>query len=218
MVDNPYAVLGIREDANPAVIDAAYETLAEQHSPEHGGDPDKFDRIHEAYKQISIADDPAETPDAITVSDDHAEIALTGIYKNADITDISEAEEQQRTMVSLWQIKNTGDYHMEWNYTDEDIIADDGFQYNLDENSLIAPRHLPPRWTIERKVSLKPGAQVYAIAAIEQMEETTPSEITIAFRLRDDSGSISINRYTFDIPNDFVRDLGTTAQKLEHLL
>lgn len=53
MVDDPYAVLGVQKDADDAVIDAAYQALAEKTNPDHdGGDPAEFDRIHEAYKQI----------------------------------------------------------------------------------------------------------------------------------------------------------------------
>jgi hypothetical protein len=51
-----YAVLGVSKDASQDEVKNAYRTLAKQHHPDKGGDPEKFKEINEAY---SILSDPA---------------------------------------------------------------------------------------------------------------------------------------------------------------
>ena len=49
---DPYEVLGIRPDATPVVVEAAYKGLAKVHHPDKGGDPDEFVEIQGAYERI----------------------------------------------------------------------------------------------------------------------------------------------------------------------
>lgn len=50
---SPYAVLFVTTNAPPEVIKAAYRALAQKHHPDHGGDPEKFREIDEAYKTLT---------------------------------------------------------------------------------------------------------------------------------------------------------------------
>lgn len=54
---NPYAELGVAENATPQEIKAAYRRLAAKHHPDReGGDHDKFVRIQKAYETLSDED------------------------------------------------------------------------------------------------------------------------------------------------------------------
>jgi hypothetical protein len=46
---NPYAVLGLSQDATPKQITAEYRALAKSSHPDHGGDAGKFRQVQEAY-------------------------------------------------------------------------------------------------------------------------------------------------------------------------
>lgn len=48
----PYEVLYLATNAPPEVIKAAYRALAQKHHPDHGGDPNKFREIDEAWKKL----------------------------------------------------------------------------------------------------------------------------------------------------------------------
>jgi hypothetical protein len=48
-------VLGVRPDASPEEIDAAYRRLARQHHPDAGGSHEAFLRLAEAYQQARWA-------------------------------------------------------------------------------------------------------------------------------------------------------------------
>lgn len=49
---DPYAVLGVKPEAEEIVIEAAYKSLVKQHHPDSGGSADKFKEIKEAYDDI----------------------------------------------------------------------------------------------------------------------------------------------------------------------
>ena len=49
---SPHAVLEVRDDASPEVIEAAYRALARKHHPDVGGDTRTMQAINEAYDQI----------------------------------------------------------------------------------------------------------------------------------------------------------------------
>ncbi len=49
---DPYEVLGVRPDADPEIIGAAYRALAKKLHPDAGGDADEFKEIDEAYSKI----------------------------------------------------------------------------------------------------------------------------------------------------------------------
>jgi hypothetical protein len=49
----PHAVLFVTRNAPPEVIKAAYKALAQKHHPDHGGDPEEFRKIDEAYKRLT---------------------------------------------------------------------------------------------------------------------------------------------------------------------
>ena len=44
-VEDPYRVLGLHAGAHTRVVRAAYRQLAQEHHPDHGGDPAEFQRI-----------------------------------------------------------------------------------------------------------------------------------------------------------------------------
>lgn len=48
-----YDLLGVKREATPAAIKAAYRKRAKQAHPDHGGDPKTFALIHRAYKVLS---------------------------------------------------------------------------------------------------------------------------------------------------------------------
>ena len=52
VVDDPYQVLGLHSGAHIRVVKAAYKQLAQEHHPDHGGDPKEFKKIQEAYDKI----------------------------------------------------------------------------------------------------------------------------------------------------------------------
>ena len=51
-----YNTLGVPRDADQDTIKKAYRKLAMQHHPDHGGDPNQFQKINEAYETLSNAD------------------------------------------------------------------------------------------------------------------------------------------------------------------
>ena len=51
-VDDPYQVLGLHSGAHIRVVKAAYRQLAQEHHPDHGGDPKEFKTIQKAYDRI----------------------------------------------------------------------------------------------------------------------------------------------------------------------
>lgn len=51
-----YNTLGVPRDADQDTIKKAYRKLAMQHHPDHGGDPNEFQKISEAYETLSNAD------------------------------------------------------------------------------------------------------------------------------------------------------------------
>lgn len=218
MVDNPYAVLGVREDADPDVIDAAYETLAEKTNPEHGGDPDKFDRIHEAYKQLNIDTPSLDPPEPVTVSDGDAEIALTGLYRNANLEPLTYQNKEERTLVALWDIKNTSDQTLDWNYSEEAVIADDGYQYSNNMDIALDNTTLPSRWEKEMNVTLEPGMRTNALALLENVNDADIDEIQITLVFSSEDAGSTHNRYTFEIPDNFTKDLRTASDTLPDLL
>jgi DnaJ-class molecular chaperone len=48
-----YAVLWLRPGAPAPVVKAAYRALAQQHHPDHGGDPQTMLRLNAAYATIN---------------------------------------------------------------------------------------------------------------------------------------------------------------------
>lgn len=52
---DPYEVLGIRPDASPAVIDAAYRAKAHETHPDHGGKEEAFKEVQAAYDRVKSA-------------------------------------------------------------------------------------------------------------------------------------------------------------------
>lgn len=48
----PHETLFVVPGAPPEVIKAAYRALAAKYHPDHGGDPEKFRKIDEAYKAL----------------------------------------------------------------------------------------------------------------------------------------------------------------------
>lgn len=50
--DDPYRVLGLHSGASLRVVKAAYRALAQEYHPDHGGDPEQFKHIQEAYERI----------------------------------------------------------------------------------------------------------------------------------------------------------------------
>jgi len=52
--DDPYTVLGIRQQASECVIDAAYKALSKELDPERnlGGSTEPQDRVRKAYEKI----------------------------------------------------------------------------------------------------------------------------------------------------------------------
>ncbi len=51
-VSSDYAVLGVSKNASEEEIKSAYHKLAIKNHPDKGGDPKKFQKIHEAYERI----------------------------------------------------------------------------------------------------------------------------------------------------------------------
>jgi hypothetical protein len=49
---NPYAVLGLRRDAHPDVVRAAYRALVKIHHPDHGGSDEQLRHVIRAYEAI----------------------------------------------------------------------------------------------------------------------------------------------------------------------
>lgn len=52
---NPYEVLGVRKDADAALIKKAYRRAANAHHPDKGGDVAKFNEVQTAYDVLSDA-------------------------------------------------------------------------------------------------------------------------------------------------------------------
>ena len=50
---NLYDILGLSKDASSEEIKAKYKSLAQQHHPDKGGDPDLFKKIKHAYEILS---------------------------------------------------------------------------------------------------------------------------------------------------------------------
>lgn len=48
-MDCPFAELGLDDSATPAMVKAAWRSLAKMHHPDCGGDPLIFDRLRKAY-------------------------------------------------------------------------------------------------------------------------------------------------------------------------
>ena len=48
-----YQILGVKEDSEPQEIRKRYRMLVLVHHPDHGGEPETFIRIHEAYKYLT---------------------------------------------------------------------------------------------------------------------------------------------------------------------
>lgn len=51
-----YNTLGVPRDADQDTIKKAYRKLAMKHHPDHGGDPNEFQKINEAYETLSNVD------------------------------------------------------------------------------------------------------------------------------------------------------------------
>lgn len=51
--EDDWAVLGLEPGASPAEVKAAYRRLVKEHHPDRGGDPEKFRKVHAAYKAVS---------------------------------------------------------------------------------------------------------------------------------------------------------------------
>lgn len=54
--DNYYAILGAGRTASQDEIERLYKSLAKQHHPDRGGDPDRMKAINEAYRVLGNAD------------------------------------------------------------------------------------------------------------------------------------------------------------------
>lgn len=50
---SPYAVLFLTPEAPDYVVKAVYRAMVKQLHPDHGGDPDQFLKIQEAYEQLT---------------------------------------------------------------------------------------------------------------------------------------------------------------------
>ena len=55
----PYRQLGLQPDATAAEVKAAYRKLAMQSHPDHGGDPDVFRDVQEAYQILAKGQQPS---------------------------------------------------------------------------------------------------------------------------------------------------------------
>lgn len=51
--EDPWAVLHLRRDAPPAIINAVWRVLAKELHPDCGGDPQQFIRVKAAYEKIT---------------------------------------------------------------------------------------------------------------------------------------------------------------------
>lgn len=52
-MEDPYAILGVREDAPMPVIEASYRQLSKEYHPDSGaGNTEKFKEVQEAYKKL----------------------------------------------------------------------------------------------------------------------------------------------------------------------
>ena len=49
---DPYKTLGVNKDADAGIIKKAFFTLAKEHHPDKGGNPEKFKQINEAYDTL----------------------------------------------------------------------------------------------------------------------------------------------------------------------
>ena len=52
-MSTPYRILGVRRDATPEQIKAAYRARAKKLHPDHGGDKEKFQELLHAYQTLS---------------------------------------------------------------------------------------------------------------------------------------------------------------------
>lgn len=52
VIKDPHAVLHLRPTAPPAIIKAVWRELAKLLHPDHGGDPEAFQRAKEAYEML----------------------------------------------------------------------------------------------------------------------------------------------------------------------
>ena len=59
---DPFAVLGLRSDAEPEVVEAAIRALRLKHHPDKGGDPDRFRKISEAVRCLRSGEPLAQDP------------------------------------------------------------------------------------------------------------------------------------------------------------
>lgn len=56
---SPFEILGLPETATPSEIKARWRQLGSKHHPDHGGDPEEFDKYRKAYKKaMETANEP----------------------------------------------------------------------------------------------------------------------------------------------------------------
>lgn len=72
---DPYEILGVRENASEAVIEAAYRQLAKKYHPDsEEGDREMFEKVRSAYEEIqhsqSINDDSSSSSNSRPTADD----------------------------------------------------------------------------------------------------------------------------------------------------
>ncbi|WP_380679166.1 DnaJ domain-containing protein [Salinigranum sp. GCM10025319] len=60
--EDPYDVLGVNQDSDPTVVEAAYRALAKKHHPDRGGTQEQFRRIKSAYDEIQKRQSAEEDP------------------------------------------------------------------------------------------------------------------------------------------------------------
>jgi hypothetical protein len=64
-MEDPYAVLGVREDAPMPVIEAAYKQLSKEYHPDSGsGNTEKFKEVQEAYNKLQQKSDSERVTDS----------------------------------------------------------------------------------------------------------------------------------------------------------
>lgn len=77
-----YRVLGLDDDADIEEVKHAYRKLAVKYHPDKGGDPEKFQRIHEAYQRI--IDGNAKKQGSGKVVNEYACIDMSTILRKKD--------------------------------------------------------------------------------------------------------------------------------------
>ena len=60
----PHEILGVPPDATAAQVRAAYRRAAQTTHPDHGGTPDAFRAVHEAYRTLQAHPSPTDPPAA----------------------------------------------------------------------------------------------------------------------------------------------------------